>query len=427
MKPDWCVMSIINNLQQQDVKSHALDITKMSQVLVMLLACAAGLSVANVYYAQPLLDLIARDFELDYSWVGIVVSLTQVGSIIALIFIVPLGDLLQRKFLILSQMLFLGLALTLLVFSDQVFTLFFSMLIVGMLGTAVTQSLIVYASVLASTHDRGKVVGTVQAGILIGILLSRVVAGSLSDWFGWQGVYIFSILCMGMIILFLWKYLPVIQYNKNQLKQSSYLKIIASLFEQLFTNRVLQIRGVLAFIIFVNLNLFWNALVFPLSNAPFGYSHTLIGFFGIIGAIGAFMAIRVGTWGDRGYAQQVTQYAFLLLITSWVILTVLYFSIWVFVLGIILLDVAIQSVHVTNQSLIFQADIQLHGRLIGAYMLFYALGSSLGSILATTLYGYWGWYAVCLAGILLSIFGYLFWYFTQTYILRFQIKNCLKG
>ncbi|WP_419819949.1 MFS transporter [Acinetobacter sp.] len=408
---------------QQRNKTREQQRSQLSPALVMLLACAAGLSVANVYYAQPLLDLIAQDFKLDYSWAGLVVSLTQVGSIIALIFIVPLGDLLPRKSLMLFQSIILCLALISLVFSDHIFTLLLSMLIVGMLGTAMTQGLIVYASVLAAADERGKIVGTVQAGVLIGILLSRVLSGSLADWFGWQGVYIFSVLCMSMISVFLWKYLAVIRIEKDPTQQFTYSQIIFSLFEQLFKNRVLQIRGVLAFIIFVNLNLFWNALVFPLSVQPFEYSHSLIGFLGIIGAIGAVMAIRVGVLVDRGYAQRVTQYAFLLLIGAWVILNCLYFSIWIFILAIILLDVAIQSIHVINQSLIFQADIRLHGRLVGAYMLFYALGSAVGSLLATTLYGHWGWYAVCAAGILLSIVGYLFWLFTEKYLIQFQMKQ----
>jgi len=408
---------------QQRNKTREQQRSQLSPALVMLLACAAGLSVANVYYAQPLLDLIAQDFKLDYSWAGLVVSLTQVGSIIALIFIVPLGDLLPRKSLMLFQSIILCLALISLVFSDHIFTLLLSMLILGMLGTAMTQGLIVYASVLAAADERGKIVGTVQAGVLIGILLSRVLSGSLADWFGWQGVYIFSVLCMSMISVFLWKYLAVICIEKDPTQQFTYSQIIFSLFEQLFKNRVLQIRGVLAFIIFVNLNLFWNALVFPLSVQPFEYSHSLIGFLGIIGAIGAVMAIRVGGLADRGYAQRVTQYAFLLLIGAWVILNCLYFSIWIFILAIILLDVAIQSIHVINQSLIFQADIRLHGRLVGAYMLFYALGSAVGSLLATTLYGHWGWYAVCAAGILLSIVGYLFWLFTEKYLIQFQMKQ----
>ena len=129
---------------------------------------------------------------------------------------------------------------------------------------------------------------------------------------------------------------------------------------------------------------------------------------------------------DRGYAQQVTQFAFLLMIISWWVLSSLYFSIWIFILGIVLLDVAIQAVHVINQSLIFQADIQLHGRLVGAYMLFYALGSSIGSILATTLYSSWGWSAVCLAGGILSLVGYLFWYLTRRIVVEWQ-KSMLQS
>jgi predicted MFS family arabinose efflux permease len=317
-------------------------------------------------------------------------------------------------------------SLVLLIVSTHIVALFASILLVGMLGTAMTQGLIVYASVLAPAEARGKVVGTVQAGVLLGILLSRVVAGTLADWFGWQGTYVFSLICMSMTCMLLWKFLPMTFQGIASSKKPSYLQIIFSVFEQLYRHRVLQIRGLLALIIFINLNLFWNALVFPLSIPPFEYSHRLIGWLGAIGAIGAVMAIRIGVLADRGYAQQVTQFAFLLMIISWWVLSSLYFSIWIFILGIVLLDVAIQAVHVINQSLIFQADIQLHGRLVGAYMLFYALGSSIGSILATTLYSSWGWSAVCLAGGILSLVGYLFWYLTRGIVVEWQ-KSMLRS
>ncbi|NUF64331.1 MFS transporter [Acinetobacter bereziniae] len=413
-------------IQAQQIKAHQENFSTLPQALVILLACAAGLSVANVYYAQPLLDLFAQDFKLSYSWAGLIVSLTQIGSIIALIFIVPLGDLLQPKRLILLQILSLCVSLVLLIVSKHIVALFASILLVGMLGTAMTQGLIVYASVLAPAEARGKVVGTVQAGVLLGILLSRVVAGTLADWFGWQGTYVFSLICMSMTCMLLWKFLPMTFQGIASSKKPSYLQIIFSVFEQLYRHRVLQIRGLLALIIFINLNLFWNALVFPLSIPPFEYSHRLIGWLGAIGAIGAVMAIRIGVLADRGYAQQVTQFAFLLMIISWWVLSRLYFSIWIFILGIVLLDVAIQAVHVINQSLIFQADIQLHGRLVGAYMLFYALGSSIGSILATTLYSSWGWSAVCLAGGILSLVGYLFWYLTRGIVVEWQ-KSMLRS
>lgn len=196
-------------IQAQQIKAHQENFSTLSQALVILLACAAGLSVANVYYAQPLLDLFAQDFKLSYSCAGLIVSLTQIGSIIALIFIVPLGDLLQPKRLILLQILSLCVSLILLIVSKHIVALFASILFVGMLGTAMTQGLIVYASVLAPAEARGKVVGTVQAGVLLGILLSRVVAGTLADWFGWQGTYVFSLICMSMTCMLLWKFLPM--------------------------------------------------------------------------------------------------------------------------------------------------------------------------------------------------------------------------
>jgi len=154
-------------IQAQQIKAHQENFSTLPQALVILLACAAGLSVANVYYAQPLLDLFAQDFKLSYSWAGLIVSLTQIGSIIALIFIVPLGDLLQPKRLILLQILSLCVSLVLLIVSTHIVALFASILLVGMLGTAMTQGLIVYASVLAPAEARGKVVGRVARNLFI--------------------------------------------------------------------------------------------------------------------------------------------------------------------------------------------------------------------------------------------------------------------
>lgn len=377
-------------------------------VLILVLAIAAGLSVANVYYAQPLLDLMADEFHLSYGMTGLVIAMTQIGSIAALLFIVPLGDLISRKTLILVQAVLLILSLLLLGFSVNHFSLFISLFLVGCLGTAMTQGLIVYAAILTDPQQRGEMVAWVQAGVLLGLLLSRTISGSLSDVLGWRGVYIFSAGSIAFILCLLGYILPNTIQNSPV---NRYLDILRSMYQLLLTNRPLQIRGILAFYIFACLNLFWNTLVFPLSDMPFHYSHTTIGLFGLIGACGAIAAIRAGVWADQGYTRPLTTLSLLLLMISWLCVLMLYKSLWVFILGIILLDIAIQTVHVVNQKVILSGDIAMHSRLVAVYMLFYAMGSACGAILGTYLYTWSGWNILCTAGLLLSFFALLFWFF----------------
>lgn len=382
------------------------SIAPLSDTLVIFLACAAGMSVANVYFAQPILDFIAQGFALQPAYTGLIITITQLGTIFALLFIVPLGDLVLRKPLLLIQATCLILALLLLGSAGQIWLLLLSFFLVGMLGTAMTQSLIVYTSVLSKAEERGAAVAIVQAGVLFGILLSRVFAGVFSDLFGWQGVYFSSALIIFLISFFLWINLPSTGKVRREI---SYKNIIYSLLEQLCTNRILQIRGVLAFWGFMNLNLFWNALVFPLSVSPFQYSHSTIGAFGLIGAVGAMVAIRVGKWVDQGYLDKITVCALMLLILSWLLLLWLKTSMILFIFGIVILDIAIQAIHVSNQSAILkQAKIELHARLVGAYMLFYALGSATGGAIATSVYAHWGWIGICGAGIFSSVLALIF-------------------
>lgn len=382
----------------------------MPRGLVLLFATASGLSVANVYYAQPLLDVLARDFGIGHAAVGLVVTATQVGCALALLLLVPLGDLMDRRRLMMIQLLMLVVALIVVGLAPSAPILLAGMLAVGLLGTAMTQGLIAYAASAAVPHEQGRIVGAAQGGVFLGLLLARVFAGGISDLVGWRGVYVCAAMLMLAIALPLWRRLPPLASTPTAV---NYPGLLASMLTLLWNEKMLQVRGVLALLMFAAFNIFWSALVLPLSAPPYNFPHTLIGAFGLVGAVGALAAARAGQWVDRGYGQHTSGAALAILLLAWWPLSLMDRSLWALVIGIILLDLGGQALHVTNQSLILRTRPEAHSRLVGLYMLFYAIGSGLGAIGTTATYDYAGWQGVCLLGASVSLLALMFWWATR--------------
>jgi len=391
--------------------SMALSVPQaMPSRLVWLFATASGLSVANVYYAQPLLDALARDFGIGHAAVGGVVTATQIGCALALLLLVPLGDRVDRRRLMAAQLLALVAALASVGMVHSVPALLVSMLAVGLLGTAMTQGLIAYAASAAAPGEQGRVVGAAQGGVFMGLLLARVFAGAVSDMAGWRGVYFCAAALMLALALPLWRRLPALPVGSEVM---SYPRLIASMSAMLRQERVLQVRGVLALLMFAAFNIFWSALVLPLSAPPYSLSHTAIGAFGLVGAVGALAAAGAGRWADRGHGRRTTAAALAAMLLAWLPLSMMGWSLWALVIGIVLLDLGGQALHVTNQSLIFRGQRETHSRLVGLYMLFYAAGSGLGAIGTTITYAYAGWQGVCLLGATVSLVALLFGWATR--------------
>ena len=382
----------------------------ISQTLLRLFAVASGLSVATVYYAQPLLDALARDFGISHAAVGGVVTATQVGCALALLLLVPLGDRMNRRRLMALQLLALVAALVAVGMARSAPALLAGMLAVGLLGTAMTQGLIAYAASAAAPQEQGRVVGAAQGGVFIGLLLARVFAGIVSDLAGWRGVYFCAALLMAAIALPLWRRLPALPPTSTAL---TYPRLLASMLTLLRQEKVLQVRGMLALLMFAAFNTFWSVLVLPLSAPPYSFSHTAIGAFGLVGVVGALAAARAGHWSDHGHAQRTSAAALAVLLLAWWPLSLMGESLWALVIGIVLLDLGGQALHVTNQSLIFRSRADAHSRLVGLYMLFYAVGSGLGAIGTTLTYAHAGWRGVCVLGAAFSLLALVFWGMTR--------------
>lgn len=389
-------------MKQQSIHSP------FSLSIAFLFAVSCGLAVANIYYAQPLLDSLALTFGITHSMIGIVITVTQICYALGLFLLVPLGDLILRRSLIIGQMALSVIALVIVGLSPTVYILFGGLAIVGGLAV-VTQTLVAYASSLAKPIERGQIVGIVTSGIVIGILFARSLAGWLTDLAGWRSVYLVSAFLMSGMTMILFKILPIDRQVKSSL---SYTQLLFSMLKLYKQQRLLQIRGVLAMLIFIAFSILWTAIVLPLRDPPFSLTHTAIGAFGLAGIAGTLGAVRAGKLADQGKAQWTTGIALVLLLLSWIPLSWIGYSLYWLILGIILLDLAVQAVHVTNQSMLFTILPEARGRLTASYMIFYSIGSAIGSMASTMMYSYAGWSGVCYLGGGVSVIALLFWWLT---------------
>ncbi|MGC0940456.1 MFS transporter [Pantoea agglomerans] len=375
----------------------------LSSRMIFLFSLTSALAVANVYSAQPLLESIAASLQVSPGTIGTVVTATQSGYTLGLIFLVPLGDCVNRKKLVITQLLLSVLALIIAAVAPDLMTLLCAMLLVGLMAV-VTQLMVAWAAMLASPEQRGQVVGSVTSGIVIGILLARFVSGMIADLAGWRAVYLTAACLLLLISLILAKVLPA---TAGQTQRTSYPHLLLSVFRLFLTEPQLRRRGILALLIFAAFSMLWSSMVLPLT--ALSLSHTQTGMFGLAGLAGALAASRAGAWADLGLGQRATGLALALLTFSWLPIAALQTSLLWLIFGVILLDFAVQTVHVINQSLIVAARPEAASRLVGAYMCFYSLGSALGAIAATQLYTHWGWQAVCYAGAAVSASAFLCW------------------
>ena len=379
--------------------------TGLSRLQTLLFAITCAMAVANVYFAQPLLESMAASLGVSSGAIGVVVTATQAGYAVGLLFIVPLGDLLDRKKLIVSQLLLSATALCAVGLSESWGVLLGAMMLVGLLAVVV-QVVVACTASLARPEQRGAAVGTVTSGVVLGILLARFVSGVVADLAGWRGVYFVSAVMMIGMALLLWRTLPA---SAKPPAQGSYRQLLRSMFQLFLTERVLRIRGIFALLIFAAFSVLWTSMVLPLSAPPLSLSHTQIGLFGLAGVAGALAAARAGRLADRGLGNRTTGITLALLTLSWLPIAFVDSSLLAMAVGVILLDFAVQAVHVTNQSLIFAARPDAQSRLVGAYMCFYSVGSGLGSIAATYTYAHSGWVAVCFLGGGISAVALMYW------------------
>ncbi|WP_335936189.1 MFS transporter [Streptomyces sp. PTD5-9] len=374
-----------------------------------LFAVASGAAVANVYFAQPLLVTLGREFGIGASAVGVVVTLTQIGYGLGLFLLVPLGDLVDRRRLVAVQLALLAAALVATGTAGTAAVLLAALAAVGFLAV-VTQTLVAFAASLSAPERRGRTVGLVTSGIVIGILLARTVSGVLADLAGWRSVYLSSAALVLALTLALRRVLPRRPARDASMGYARLLRSTLLLFAE---ERLLRVRALLALLVFAAFSTLWSCVALPLSEPPLSLSHTAIGAFGLAGAAGALAAAPAGRLHDRGLAGWTTGVALALLTLSWLPLALTRQSLWALAAGAVLLDLAVQAVHVTSQSVLYAARPDAGSRLIGGYMVFYSVGSATGAVASTAVYGRAGWGAVCVLGAAISALALVVWAATR--------------
>ncbi|PYI56131.1 MFS transporter [Paenibacillus flagellatus] len=387
-------------------EKNAADARPLSRLATFWFAVGAGLSVANVYFAQPLLDAIANELGIGRASVGIVVTVTQIGYAAGLLLLVPLGDLTNRRRLATGMMLLSAVGLLAAGAAPNAAVLLAGMAAVGLLAVVV-QVLVAYAADLAGPADRGRTVGLVTGGVVTGILLARAAAGLLSDLAGWRAVYYASSMLTAVTACVLYRTMPARDRAKPRRSYPALLRSVLVLFAE---EPVLRVRAVLCLLIFAAFSILWTSLVLPLSAPPHSLSETAIGAFGLAGAAGALAAARAGRLADRGYARHTTGAALALLLAAWLPIGMADRSLWALAAGIVVLDLAVQAVHVTNQSVILDVRPDARSRMTAGYMIFYSIGSAAGSIASTAVFARAGWSGVCLLGASVSAAALLFWW-----------------
>ncbi|MGV8900315.1 MAG: MFS transporter [Burkholderiaceae bacterium] len=377
----------------------------LSQALIAVMAMATGLAVASNYYAQPLLDTIAGVFSLSVNQAGFIVTAAQLGYALGLMFIVPLGDMFERRSLIVLMTLLTAGGMLITAMSSSVVWMIIGTALTG-LFSVVAQILIPLAATLAAPQQRGKVVGTIMSGLLLGILLARTVAGVLASLGGWRTIYWVASALMVIMALILWRALP--RYKEHS--GLKYPQLLLSIFALFTSIPALRTRSLLGALSFANFSVLWTSMAFLLAAPPYGYSEAVIGLFGLVGAAGALAATRAGQLADQGKSRQTTTVGLLLLLISWVPIWLGQYSIAALIVGIIVLDLAVQAIHVTNQAMIYRVMPEARNRLTAGYMTCYFIGGALGSLISAGAYQYAQWTGVAIVGAVLSLMNLLTWW-----------------
>ncbi len=372
--------------------------------LTLLFAVAAGAAVANLYWAQPLLDVVAGDLDASPAAAGWLVTATQLGYAAGILFIVPLGDVVDRRRLVPLMMLGATVALAMCAVAPSFGVLLAALTLLG-LTTVAGQLLTPLAGDLADDAHRGRVVGTVVSGILIGILLSRTISGLVADAAGWRAVYALAALAAVLFAALLYRAIPSLAPKAR----IAYPALIASVVTVVLRERTVRWTLVLAATGFAMFTMFWTALTFLLSGPPFDYPVSVIGLFGLAGLAGALAAQRSGRLHDRGWSLPATGAALALTLVSFVVAAFAGRSLVLVLVVVLVLDVALQALGILNQLRVFAVSGEARSRLNTAYVTCNFIGGALGSAAAAVLWAAGGWTAVSIAGVVLAGFALVVW------------------
>jgi predicted MFS family arabinose efflux permease len=359
----------------------------LTKTQILIMAATAGIAVANVYYSQPILHAIAQQFHTTTEKAGSISVLSQIGYGIGLFFLTPVGDMIERKKLILYLQIGLIASLLLVAFSPSLMVLYAGSLLIGVFSV-VAQVILPMAASLVK-ENRGKIVGQIFTGILVGILVARVFSGFITGWLGWQYVYLISAMMVFCTAILMQADFPSLPERFT----GTYGGLLKSTVAQLGRFTLLRRTALTGMLAFGTLSAFWVTLTFYLSDAPFNYSASGIGLFGLLAAAGALMAPIFGKLADKGSPARSLLFSTGLTLLSIVVLKFFPGAVAAIWVTVILLDIGVQATQVTNIAVIYTLDHLANSRINTVYMTSYFIGGALGSYVAIHLYnaGGWGW------------------------------------
>jgi predicted MFS family arabinose efflux permease len=374
----------------------------MDRRLTVTFAVACGLAAGNLYYAQPLLGVIGQELGTGAEKTSLVVTLTQLGYAIGLLLLVPLGDLFENRALI-RRVLWLTTVALLAASWAPSFPLFgLASLTIGF-TSVVAQVLVPFAAHLAAPQERGRVVGQVMSGLLIGVLLARAVAGLIAEEWGWRNVFRLSAALLVVLNFWLGAILP----RRQPTTQLNYKQLIRSLGRIFLAYEPLRRRAFYQVTMFGSFSAFWTGLTFWLSAPPWNYGQGAIGRFALVGAVGALSAPWFGRQGDAGNGHRLTGLCLLGAAAGFAL--TLQGSLPAVLAGTLLLDACVQGTLVLGQQVIYQLDPEQRSRINTLYIASFFLGGAAASALAGWAFAHWGWPGVVVLGCALPISGFLYW------------------
>lgn len=380
---------------------------KLSRTDVLLMAFCTGLIVANIYYCQPLVILVAEEFKLTESHAGKITYLTQAGYALGLFLVVPLGDMFERRKQILMITGVAVASLLLAALSHSFLLLQIASVLIGA-SSIVPQLILPMAANLSSDEKRGETIGIIMSGLLVGILASRSISGSVGFLWGWRTMYFIAAGICSLLMILMAKRFPLSMPSFK----GTYQELMSSMWHYVKTQPVLREASIINFLAFAILSAFWTTMVLFLANPPFSFQTLQIGLFGIAGAAGALAAPLVGKLSSGKNPRKNLLTGLILQLLS---IVAFYFTgahLYLFVAGIILIDIGQQAIHVTNQTRIYALLPEARNRLNTIFMSVSFVGASVGSALGLWLWDKGQWPLFCMGTtvvILLNICIYKFY------------------
>lgn len=379
----------------------------ISKWLILLLAAACGIIVANLYYAQPLVGVISSSIGLSANSSGLIVTLTQIGYVVGLLFIVPLGDIVDNRRLVVTSLLLTGVALAITAVSKQAAPFLAASFVIG-IGSVAAQVLVPFASYLASDSSRGRVVGNVMSGLLLGIMLSRPLSSLVADFLGWHAVFALSAAAIIILAIALSKVLPA----RKPMTDTRYTALLGSMWHLLRTTPILRRRAAYHAFVFATFSLFWTTVPLLLSGPVFHFSQINIALFALVGVAGAIAAPIAGRLADRGWTKPATWIALATVVGSMllplIIRTGSITGIVILVVSAILLDAGVSANLVLGQRALFSLSPEIRSRLNGLFMAIFFFGGAIGSAIGGWTYATGGWSAVLWIGMAFPIAALLY-------------------